>query len=351
MESKNRRWTGVFLSGMVGVVLTVAVLSLSSAAAAPIHSSPARLMAKSSVNKFVSKCGVGASPNADAYDPVDHEIYVANEFSRNVSVVKAPCKVVATIKLPSGASPYAAAFDPSDNHVYVTDVGRNVVYLISGTKVTQTDTGFSYPDAILYDPAEGSMLVANGDSNNVTIVVGSFVGTPGIPVGTDPTGLDYDPTFPAIVVDNYGSSNVTLVNATCPGCDLFGPPVNMGSFEVPAGAYASAFDPVTDDDYVVNNGDPGNVAIVVLIPGLTAVIGNVSVGSYPDAITFAQASLDLYVANSASHNISVLSGGTLVNTLEMPSISVPTGFAYDDANNWLYVTDAGGTGTLRGLAT
>jgi hypothetical protein len=66
-------------------------------------------------------CTVGKQPGFPGYDPVNHEMYIPNSLSSNITVFKGTCTKVGTIKLPSGSFPLQAAFDPQNNHMYVTD--------------------------------------------------------------------------------------------------------------------------------------------------------------------------------------------------------------------------------------
>ena len=88
-----------------------------------------------------SSCRVGHDPSVPAYDPVDDEVYVPNEGSSNITVIKSTCTVAATITLPETSEPTAAAFDPATNCIYVTDINLNQVYVISGTSIRSTITG------------------------------------------------------------------------------------------------------------------------------------------------------------------------------------------------------------------
>lgn len=104
-------------------------------------------------------CAVGNGPHFDAYDPVNHYIYVPNSGSSDLSIVSGGCTLVDTITFPTGAVTYAAEFDPTNNWVYVTDYALNQVYVLNGTKLltTITSSAFDSPLGVTYDPGDAVM--------------------------------------------------------------------------------------------------------------------------------------------------------------------------------------------------
>lgn len=74
-----------------------------------------------------ANCVVGSHAVFPVYDPVNHYVYVSNQFSGNVSVVKSVGSVLATLSLPPRAEPLGGAFDPVNDRVFVTDYTLNQV--------------------------------------------------------------------------------------------------------------------------------------------------------------------------------------------------------------------------------
>jgi YVTN family beta-propeller protein len=305
----------------IGMVLSPAVLSAVSAQTTGAVNTPVK----------DAKCKVGIGPQDPAYDPVNHEIYVPNAGSANISVVKAPCTKAGTIKLPEspeGTYPVAAAFDPQNNYVYVTDVDANAVYVISGTKLVATLHGFDRPEAIVYDPSRADMIVTNFDGDNLTQVYAtSAIGS--IPVGMAPDGIDYDPTDGVLNVANYYSGNVTVLDAVTLTTEF-----SVGVGSNPEGV---AYDPSDYFDYVTNFGS-GTVSWLDgdVFPG-----GSISGFDEPSSATWSQAKLAVYVTNYGSGVLSAIGGAS--GTSIVQNITVAKGIdgsAYDDANDTIYVTDS-----------
>jgi DNA-binding beta-propeller fold protein YncE len=324
---KGRRgWAvGVAIAAVfvVGVLVSPGVWSAVSAQASGAINSSAK----------VAKCRVGGGPADPAYDPVNHEIYVPNHTSNNISVVKAPCTVAATIKLPSGSEPTAAAFDPANNYVYVTDPYFDTVYVLDGTKLVTTLHGFVEPEAIAYDPCRAGMIVANFGGDNLTSIAGTSV-YGSYAVGLGPDGIDYyvlnyDPSQ-ELVVTNYYSGNATLLDA----CDL----LNEGSVGVGTNPYGGAYAPVYGFDFVPNFGSGNVTTLSVGKFGVTSGFPLINGFNEPSSATWSQARLAVYVTNYGSGKLTVIGpAGTILQ-----NISVAKGIwgsAYDDATDDLYVTD------------
>jgi DNA-binding beta-propeller fold protein YncE len=286
-------------------------------------------------------CTVGAGPLYGAYDPVNQEVYVPNAASANLSILKG-CTVVATVSFgSSSAQPYAAAFDPANNHVYVTDLNLNKVYVISGTTLIKTisNSAFNSPHAILYDPGDGVMAIANTGGNNVVFLANNsqVIGTNS--VGIEPFGLGYDPYFARILVTDWGSDNVTSIDAIYPL-------LQSSNVNIPVGTnpYSVAFNFQTDLDYVTN----GNSNNVTIFSG-TSSGGHlsVSVSPTPTGIVWDQAKLSMYVVNQGFHgNVTIIKGFAVVKTISGPSNANFAGAVYDEATDKVYVMNYNTPGTV-----
>lgn len=180
-----------------GQVVAINGTSLAVVATIPVGENPASLVA--------------AAPAGD--------LYVANGFSRSLSVIS-PATQTVTATLSGYYTPNWLAYDPDTRDVYVGEVGTllDVVSTVSQTKVaTLTIAPFTGPMAI--DPSFGHLdIVAGGNlftSATVTVVslaTNSIAATVavGFP-GLGPTTLAFDPTNGNLFVTNSGSSNVSVL--------------------------------------------------------------------------------------------------------------------------------------------
>ncbi len=149
-----------------------------------------------------------------------------------------------------------------------------------------------------------------------------------IPVGTTPTGPVYDPANGFVYVPNAGSGNVSVINGTS----------IVGTIGVGGSPSYAAFD--SADDYVyVPNGDRG----VAVIGGLT-VVATVPVGEAPYAAAFDSQNGDVYVSNFDDGNLSVISGTSVVQNIQLSDCSqCVEGLTYDTATGYVYVVSFAGT--------
>jgi YVTN family beta-propeller protein len=275
-------------------------------------------------------CTVGKSPEDSAYDPVTHDIWVPNAYSGNISVLTGSCGLVANLALPAGSQPGAAGFDPINNRIYVTDNVLNQVYVFAGTTMLTkiTDPSFADPSAILFDPGDAVMAVANSASDTVSLLSGT--GVLGVAhVGSFPDAFAYDPVQGRFLVANSGSSNVTSMLAVYP--------FTSGSYlSIPVGVTPTgiAFDYADAKDYVTNE----LFANVTVINGAGSQFGSITVGSEPEDAAWDQSELEVYVTNSGSNSVSVISGLSVARTITGPAHAQFTGVAYDDATTQVFVS-------------
>ena len=278
-----------------------------------------------------TSCATGTNPSYQAYDPVNHDVYVPNAGSGTVSILSGSCKVVATItSLPSGARPVGAGFNPSNNMVYVTDDVLDQVYVLLGTTLVTTITSSSFvaPLGVAFDPGDDVMAVANAGSNTVTFIFGTAIDGSRT-VGSTPWDFAYDPLTGRFLVTNYGSDNVTSMNAVDPFVQSDYISIRVGS--EPTGI---AFDPASGFDYVANYASDN----VTVINGLGHHFHSIGVGTAVEEVVWDQSKLEVYVANFGTSNVSVISGVKVARTITGPSGSGLLGMEYDAATDQVFVT-------------
>jgi YVTN family beta-propeller protein len=96
---------------------------------------------------------------------------------------------------------------------------------------------------------------------------------------------------------------------------------------------SATFDSNADSVYVTNSGS----ATVSVITG--GVATNISVGSDPDAALYNPSSGYVYVTNTGSNNVSVLTGAAVVGSVNVGT--GPTAEVFANSNGYVYVTDSG----------
>jgi YVTN family beta-propeller protein len=154
------------------------------------------------------------------------------------------------------------------------------------------------------------------------------------PMGTtvsNPFWLAYDHDDEATYVAAPPSSvDIVYMNAS----------PNLGANQmIPVGSnpFGVAVDDLTGDIFVTNSGS----ANVSILSGLNAApIANVAVGSDPIGVAWDSQTNTIFVANSGSNNVSVINGSTLLVQANVAVGAVPWGVAADSATGQVFVADS-----------
>jgi len=194
------------------------------------------------------------------------------------------------------------------------------------------------PDAVLADPANGSVFVASQYGNNVSEIAisnGEVIAT--IPVGSDPSaqGLALDPTNWTVYVANSGSDNVSVISIA----DQY------VTASIPVGVLPNAVvvNPANKEIYV-SNGGSGTVSIISASQFLPRVIDTVPVGPDPDALAVDPVTHNVFVATAGTDNVSVISGATntVLRTVTVGSDPGAGGaMVYDPEDGHVFVANVG----------
>jgi YVTN family beta-propeller protein len=306
-------------------------------------------------------------------------VYVANLSDWTVSVIDAVTdRVVATI--PVGAYPEGIAADPVLNLIYVANRDDNTVSVINGASnqvIASYPTGTG-PVKIAVDPTTHRVFVVNQTSQDVTVL------SPEGPLGyTEPVGLTprggvcVDPSLGRVFVTNLLSDDVTAFAVTPTGCGSstirlrFDPgsvavsrPLPGGLNDTPSlivgnnrGNDADHLDLATDErvwryppgyvptDVAARPSDGRAAAVVanadalyVLDDASGAVIDTIPVGDEPKGLCIRSDMNRAYVANWASHDLSVvdLDSAGVIETVEFTWGALDV--AVDEGLNKIFVT-------------
>lgn len=336
------RRSGIYAAGLgtVAGVVTIAIVLIGPAA---LGSGLVSALAGSEKSSAPVHCTVGEGAGFPAYDPVNGYIYVPVTFSHSVEIVKAPCKVIASVTFlaQSGAEPEYAAFDPQNNYVYVTDVNLNEVYVLSGTGYVTTLGGgwFDVPEGITYDPAGVGMIVANEGTDNLTLIIGTSVFSL-LSLPSAPYQISIDPV--------YGSIDVTLpfdasFATAVPNVPIYGSPSTVYYWNdgTSSGPQQIAYDPAIPAEFVANYGVNN---LTVFYPACPCSV-SAPAGHGPVGVCYSAIHQYMYVMNYLSNSVwEINSGLKVAKKVSLGSGVEPFGCAYDDATNQMYVT-----GTLSGL--
>jgi|HubBroStandDraft_1064217.scaffolds.fasta_scaffold00229_15 YVTN family beta-propeller protein len=304
--------------------------------ASPYRSMPVNIINDSSntVNKTV---WVGDAPNSLAYDPGDGDVYVANGDSKNITVIDDATDVVVA-NYGGFDSPDGITYSPIDTCIFVSNAGNNTVstwYPGSQNFLYNTTVGAA-PAGIIYAQFFGGanlIEVANLDSSNVSILDDSsgYVDYT-VSLEAQPFGTAYDSFDHEMFVANYvANGTVQVINDTV---NQFTPVAGIPVGHFPVGV---AYDPIQDEVFVTNSRSDS----VSVISGFNnTVVKTITVGSFPWGIAYDPRQGEVFVANNGGGTVSVINATTLAVTglvsTGSPTYS-PEGLAFDNATDFVYV--------------
>jgi len=247
--------------------------------------------------------------------------------------------VLPNLGLGYGSAPTGIAYVPNTTSLYVaSSYYDSVVQIAVGSLPWSLEGNISvgsFPTALAWDAANGTLWVANGGSDNLTVLDPSTgrVVVPSLGVGSDPVAVAADPRTGNLFVVNAGSDNVTVINGSSYRIVRSG--VSVGQDPT-----AIAYDPSSGDLFVANS---GSNSVSVLNGSTGALVGGaIPVGTSPSGVAADPATGTIYVTNSASSNLTVLNGST--RRVVVAGIAVgggPTAPAYDPQDGNLYVPNQG----------
>jgi YVTN family beta-propeller protein len=290
-------------------------------------------------NAAKSSIPVGTEPEGIDYNPVLKHIYTANFGSGNVSIISGT-QVLANPAV--GVEPWGVVFDAGTNAVYVTDsIGGNVSVLQNDKIVASIEPFTTQPSYALslfgaaFDSLTNDLYFVNQGTNpGQVLVLAGATGLPGVGVSLGavtnaPLGGAADASG-ALYLPNEAGSNLTILQH--PG-EVGVRPLSVG---VGLHPHAAVFDPIRGEVFVTNTGSD-NVSILSST-GFN-VVGSVAVGSSPRAIAYDPTNGQIDVANFGDGTVSVISD---TQNAVLATISVglaPTGIAV--SNGFVFVVNSG----------
>ncbi|MGA8711176.1 MAG: YncE family protein, partial [Thermoplasmata archaeon] len=285
------------------------------------------------------------NPQYGVYDTDNGQIYIRNSEDSEAplaAINPTTNRVIADITTPGGAlgaleTTTTIAVDNATGYLYATNAAALNVSVIDGATdyVTGSVSVGGVPDGIAYDPVNHDLYVADSGSHNVTVIsAASNRSVASIQVGTSPTAIIWDSTLNRVFVANDGSSNVTAINPT----------TNKVLFNTTTAAYPIAFAMDTVDGYLdvltlTYGGSLGRVDVIDASSG--ALKATLHVGSSPEALAYDPSVKELFVANSASENVSVFNqpADTTNGTIPIGEGNVvPLSIVYDPVGGDVYVS-------------
>ena len=271
---------------------------------------------------------------------------MANQFSDNVSTVNATSlEVVST--LPTGLEARGVALDPTNGRLFLANDYSSNVSVIStgnGSLLTTIYTpGYSYALEDEFDPSLGLLYVlANNNPDLLAINPNSLALSQVISLEPNPGGAQFgiDPSTHVIYFPDRGFNSVGIIDQTNGS--------TLGTYATPlgsAGPTTTFFDAANGLLYVMLGGlldRPGN-QVLALNPTTGGIVADLTVGEWPNTSAFDSSRNLLYVDCQASDSVTVIDTSTneVTATISFPPGSDPQGIAVDPSTGHLFVGELG----------
>jgi YVTN family beta-propeller protein/VCBS repeat-containing protein len=241
------------------------------------------------------------------FHPNGSRAYVANYQSGTVSVINTAVNggtVATTIKLASGTgtSPVDLAISADGSRLYTANFRGNSVSVIN-TATNQVAASIPVgagPRGVAISPDGKRIYVTNyaGESVSVISTVTNQV-TDTIAVGPYPNGVAFSPDGRRAYIVNDNDGTVSIIDTA----------TKQLTATISAGNGGFARRIVLSPDggllYTTNSGPKGTVVVIDTVS--YQIVATVAVESNPEALAISRDGTRLYVANSSSNTVSVLS--------------------------------------------
>ncbi len=280
-------------------------------------------------DRVIKVIDVGDGPQGFGFLPNGEYAYIANSFSKNISILKTSDHTVANTITVGSYPDYAAAL-PNGEYVYITDHHDSCAYVMRTSDNTVIDTiklGGG-PHTIVSTPNGEYMYATNSWTAEVSVIRTSdntVVAT--VPVGNDPRGLEVLPNGEYVYVGCMGPSRIDVIRTSD----------NTVVDNIPVTHWPHTVTAHPDGDYVYAAWDFGS-EIYVIQTSTNTLVNMISVGNEPKGIAVLPTGDYIYVTNRASSSISIIreSDHTVVKTI--PVQYAPLYIKCAPNGEFLYVT-------------
>jgi YVTN family beta-propeller protein len=207
-----------------------------------------------------------------------------------------------------------------------------------------TDTGNGVvPYSIAYDPSNGYLYVANGFSENITVInslTNKVLG--GINIRDGSTSIAYDSSNGHLYVAGYGGV-IVVINSTT---DKVINSINVFSHECPDQVLYDS----SNGNIYLSGAQNGPCNIIVLNGTTNKIMATIPVGGDSSTMAYDPSNGNIY-RGSSNGNVSVLNTATnqIIDTI--PVGGVLSTLAYDPSNGNIYIDSSNGNVSVLNTAT
>lgn len=335
-DVKSRRLVALIIVSLFGVGILYLPLSSSQVRTSPFVATGHTVQANSSV------IGVGQQPKGLLYDQNTGMLYVANYWSRNISIVNPSTdKVVGSIY--TGYHVWQLSLDPANGLIYVSNDFISQITVVnpqdrSVVGSINVSPGY-YAVGINYDKYNGNFYALCDQTGTVTVINATYnlvQGTINLGgnVGLGNEGVAITPGNDYLYFANYYAGMVSVVNGENNSV--------VGTIQVGSNPSGTYYDPVNGLVYVTLRGYNASVgnSIVAINPAKGTVVSTLSDFIGPTSLAYDSNQDILAVTNFGSDNISILnaSSGTFTGNVTMSQVgNYGTVVIYSNQTGMFYV--------------
>lgn len=199
----------------------------------------------------------GTDPRAVAVNPVTNKVYVANEFSNDVTVLDGATQ--ATTRVAVGRRPQYIGVNTATNKIYVSNGQDSSLSVIDGNTLAVTTLGINGAGPILVDESINRIYIVRlGNADEVTYLDGND--NSWYTIATDsfsPVSVGLNPNTRRLYVAHYATGDVRVVDTT--STSDFPPTVSIPIWSKPV---AVAVNPSTNRIYAITEDSRGPIVVI-----------------------------------------------------------------------------------------
>jgi DNA-binding beta-propeller fold protein YncE len=282
---------------------------------------------------------------------ITNKIYVVALLSETMTVIDGSTHTVqATINFPSVIA--GVEVNETNNKIYVSNNASTGLYVVDG--VTNTiqpsllpTSPNSNPNYIAFDEGQQIAYVANaaGSINVVDVTLGTLLNTISIPSASfQPNGMTLDPIAQKLYITSQLTTQVFVINTISQTVS--------NTINLPAGKTGNdiAVNESTNRVYIATyNVNAASTGTATVIDGLTqSIINSITVGLNPVGAVANQTLQKIYISNSGSSTVSVITVPTL--TTVSPNAGPVSGGTPVTITGTGFTGETGVTGFAGGMA-
>ena len=285
----------------------------------------------------VTTISVGKEPEILTYGASNKDVYVENFDSNNVSVISSANKVVHTVKLP-GLEPFSQIYDPANGDVYVVTVDAtgfeisDINHQTWALKNVTLSAGYS---SVAYDNASSSLVVASGETNELTVINATDVATTvKLTTGIFPDFMVYNPDDKDMYIADLGESSKGLTK-TGNVSVLASDNKIIKTLKVGQNPTLGTYDPANHDIYQVNTGNiskkPYPSSTVSVIGTSNTVLKTITVGKFAVEAAYDPKNTEMYLPCAGSNKTYAINSTTNAIAATITTTQYADGAGYDPA--------------------